>query len=150
VYWRVWSRSVRRAVHDPLSPVPWVEVFAVFIVSHLAGDFLLQTEWQATNKAGGLGGDPARRRALLSHVCTYTLAFVPALIWLAGEIGAWAVAIGALIAVPHLIQDDGRLLAVYMRQVKHADGQANPSVAAAADQAFHFLALFLTALLATS
>jgi hypothetical protein len=130
--------------------MPWVEAFAALVVSHLVGDYLLQTDWQAKNKRGGLGPDPVARRALLSHIASYTLAFVPALIWLAGEIGAWAVAIGALIAVPHLIQDDGRLLAAYMRHVKHADGQANPSVAAAADQAFHFLALFLTALLATS
>jgi len=130
--------------------MPWVEAFAALVVSHLVGDYLLQTDWQARNKRGGLGPDPVARRALLSHIASYTLAFVPALIWLAGEIGAWAVAIGALIAVPHLIQDDGRLLAAYMRHVKHADGQANPSVAAAADQAIHFLALFLTALLATS
>ena len=63
--------------------MPWVEVFAVFVVSHLAGDYLLQTDWQAENKRGGLGGDPVARRALLSHVTTYTLAFVPAFIWLA-------------------------------------------------------------------
>ena len=31
--------------------MPWVEVFAVFIVAHLAGDFLLQTDWQAPNAA---------------------------------------------------------------------------------------------------
>jgi type IV secretory pathway TrbD component len=130
--------------------MPWVEAFAAFVVCHLVGDYLLQTDWEARNKRGGLGPDPEARRALLSHIATYTLAFVPALIWLADEIGAWAVGIGALIAVPHMIQDDGRLLAVYMRRVKHADGQANPSVAAAADQSFHFLALFLTALLAAS
>ena len=34
-----------------------------------------------------------------------------------------------------------------MLRVKHADARANPSVAAAADQTFHILALFLTALL---
>jgi hypothetical protein len=48
--------------------VPWVEVFAVVLVSHAVGDFLLQTEWQATHKRGGLGQDPVRRRALLAHV----------------------------------------------------------------------------------
>jgi len=36
--------------------VSWVEVFAVFVVSHLVGDFLIQTEWQASHKLGGLGG----------------------------------------------------------------------------------------------
>jgi hypothetical protein len=130
--------------------MPWVEVFAAFVVSHLVGDYLLQTDWQARNKRGGLGSDPEARRALLSHIASYTLAFVPALIWLADDIGAWAVGIGALIAVPHLIQDDGRPLAVYMLRVKHAEPRSNPSVAAAADQTFHFVALFLTALLAGS
>ena len=49
----------------------------------MVGDYLLQTDWQARNKRGGLGGDPVARRALLTHVTTYTLAFVPALIWIA-------------------------------------------------------------------
>jgi hypothetical protein len=130
--------------------MPWVEVFAAFVVAHLVGDYLLQTDWQARNKRGGLGPDRESRRALLSHIASYTLAFVPVLVWLADEIGAWAVGVGALIAVPHLVQDDGRLLTEYVRRVKHADAQATPSVAAAADQTFHFLALFLTALLAGS
>jgi hypothetical protein len=126
--------------------MPWVEVFAAFVVCHLVGDYLFQTDWQALNKRGGLGPDPLARRALLSHITTYTLAFVPALIWLADDIGAWAIGTGALIAVPHWVQDDGRLLAAYIVRVKHTDPRANPSIAAAADQSFHFLALFLTAL----
>ncbi|MGH2763819.1 MAG: DUF3307 domain-containing protein [Thermoleophilaceae bacterium] len=128
--------------------MPWVEVFAAFVVCHLVGDYLLQTDWQARHKRGGLGPDPQSRRALASHIASYTLAFVPALVWLSDDIGAWAVGIGALIAAPHFVQDDGRLLAAYITRVKHADCQANPGVTAAADQAFHFLALFLTALLA--
>jgi hypothetical protein len=127
--------------------MPWVEVFATFVVCHLVGDYLLQTDWQALHKRGGLGADPLSRRALVHHVTGYTLAFVPALIWLAGEIGAWAIATGALVFIPHMVQDDGRLLGLYMLRVKHTDPRANPGVAAAADQTFHFLALFLTALL---
>ena len=127
--------------------MPWVEVFAAFVVCHLVGDYLLQTDWQALHKRGGLGADPVARRALMSHIANYTLAFVPALVWLADDIGAWAIATGALIAVPHWIQDDGRLLTAYIRRVKHTDPLANLSVAAAADQSFHFVALFLTALL---
>jgi hypothetical protein len=128
--------------------MPWVEVFAAFVVCHLVGDYLLQTDWQAMHKRGGLGPDPVSRRALASHIAGYTLAFVPALIWLADDIGAWAIGVGALVAVPHWIQDDGRLLALYMLRVKHADPKENPSLAGAVDQSFHFLALFLTALLA--
>lgn len=130
--------------------MPWVEVLAAFVVCHLVGDYLLQTDWQALNKRGGLGADPVARRALASHIAGYTLAFVPALVWLADDIGAWVVGVAALIAVPHWIQDDGRLLSAYMRRVKHTDPRANLSVTAAADQTFHFVALFLTALLAGS
>ncbi len=126
----------------------WPEVFIVFVLSHLVGDFLLQTDWQAQNKAGGLGANPVQRRALASHVAVYALTFVPALIWLAGEIGARAVAIGALIAVPHLVQDDGRLLASYIRRVKGPDAAGIPVAVVGADQALHMLALFGAALLA--
>jgi hypothetical protein len=61
--------------------------------------------------AGGLGRDALARRALLSHVVVYVLGFMPALVWLGFRIGAaGAVGIGALIALTHLVQDDGRLL----------------------------------------
>ena len=57
------------------------------------------------------------------------------------------IGLAALIAIPHLIQDDGRLLTAYARVFKKADLDANPALGATLDQAFHFLALFLTALL---
>jgi uncharacterized protein DUF3307 len=129
----------------------WFEVFAVLLVSHLVGDYLLQTDWQAVHKRGGLGADPVARRALLSHVATYTLAFVPALIWLAGDLSAIAVVgVAAAIAVPHMVQDDGRLLAIYVRRVKGCDIVAFPLVGAAVDQTMHIVALFGLALLAAS
>jgi hypothetical protein len=129
----------------------WFEVFAVFLVSHLVGDYLLQTDWQAVHKHRGLGADPVARRALVSHVVTYTIAFVPALIWLAGDLSAVAVVgVAAGIAIPHLIQDDGRLLALYVRRVKGCDIAAFPLVGAAVDQTMHIVALFGLALLATS
>jgi hypothetical protein len=130
--------------------MPWVEVFAVFVVSHLIGDYAVQTDWQALHKRGGLSGDPVMRRALLSHIATYTLTFVPALIWLWSSRGAWVFGVAGVIAVPHLVQDDGRLLASYALRVKKADLGMNPSLGAALDQSFHVLALFLTALLAGS
>jgi hypothetical protein len=126
----------------------WVEVFAVFFVSHLMGDFALQTEWQALNKSGGLGDDPEARRALLSHIATYTLAYVPALVWLAGEIGIGAtLGTAALIALPHLVQDDGRLVRIWVTRVKRNDPRENPSVTVMVDQTFHLVALLLLALL---
>lgn len=125
----------------------WVEVFAVLLVCHLVGDFLLQTDWQARHKYRGLGDDPVARRALLSHVVTYTLAFVPALIWIGAETSpARAIGIGVLVGVPHLIQDDRRLLDAYMARVKGLS-QTSSGLAVAVDQSFHVLALFGTALL---
>ena len=126
----------------------WVAVFDVFLVCHLVGDFLLQTDWQANNKYAGLGGDPARRRALISHVVTYTLAFLPALVWIGCETEAWRALLAAVvIAVPHLIQDDGRLLDAYMRRIKGPGSVASPGIRIAADQSFHVLFLLGTALL---
>jgi hypothetical protein len=129
--------------------VPWVEIFAVFFVSHLAGDFLLQTEWQANHKHGGLR-DPRRRGALAAHVFTYTLAFVPALVWLSDSLGLGVLWLAALIAGPHLVQDDGGLVDAFMRGVKHADPREHPALGVAVDQSFHLVVLFLTALVAGS
>jgi uncharacterized protein DUF3307 len=128
--------------------MPWVEIFIVFVVCHMTGDFLLQTEWQARNKRGGLGGNPLARRALVSHIATYTLAFVPALVWLADDLGAGVLALAALIAAPHLVQDDGRLVTAFMVSFKGVGPEDHPNLALAVDQSFHVLALFGAALVA--
>ena len=128
----------------------WVEVFAVFVVCHLVGDYLLQTDWQAKHKRAGLRPGRESQRALASHILTYTLAYVPAFVWLAGEIGTTLIPVVALIAIPHWIQDDGRLLTLYIEKVKGMEAAGNKAVAAAVDQSFHFLVLLATALLATS
>jgi hypothetical protein len=126
----------------------WVAVFDVFIVCHLVGDFLLQTDWQATHKEHGLGGDRVRRRALVAHVATYTLAFVPALVWIGLETEAWrAVLAAVLIALPHLIQDDRRPLDLWMRKVKGPASVESPGLRIAVDQSFHVAMLFGVALL---
>ncbi len=126
--------------------MPWVDVFAVFVVCHVTGDYLLQTEWQATHKRGGLGTDAVARRALASHVTMYTLAFLPALIWLGDELGAAVIGVAALIALPHLVQDDGRAIGAYARAVKHIEPASHRVVMAAVDQSFHIVTLFLVAL----
>jgi hypothetical protein len=127
--------------------VNWGEVFAVFVVCHLVGDFLLQTDWQAANKENGLGHDSLHRRALAAHVLIYMAAFVPALVWIGIETDALrALAIAVVIAVPHAIQDDRRLLDAYMRRVKGL-ADSSLSLRIAVDQSFHVLFLFGTALL---
>jgi Protein of unknown function (DUF3307) len=127
--------------------VDWVEVFVVLLVSHLVGDFAIQTEWQAGHKYGGLGPDPTARRALLAHVLTYTLAFVPAFVWLWDDLGAGVFALAALVFIPHLIQDDGRLLDGYVVHIKRTNPAAHPAVRLAVDQTLHVVVLFGLALL---
>jgi hypothetical protein len=124
----------------------WTEVFAVFLVSHLAGDYLLQTEWQAQNKHGGLGSDPVHRRALVEHIATYGLAFVPAFVWVATDVGWWVVVVSVAVLLPHLVQDDGRPVLAYLRVVKHTRAGPAEFIFIAVDQSLHVLALFAVAL----
>jgi hypothetical protein len=129
--------------------VTWPALFGVFLLSHLAGDFLLQTDWQATHKAHGsrVGGP---HRALAAHGLSYTLAFVPALLWVAGEHGAAAaIAIALLIALPHVVIDDGRLVGAWVHHVKRVDGTPTIVVRLGVDQTLHILALAGVAYLVT-
>ncbi len=126
----------------------WIELYTAFFVSHLVGDYLLQTDWQARNKRAGLARHAGlARRALLTHIFTYTLAFLPAL--LIDEAGVSLLWVIPLIAVPHAIQDDGRLLHAYMRKVKGLDPDVNLPVSIAVNQTFHLLTLLGLALLAS-
>jgi hypothetical protein len=126
----------------------WAAVYVVLLVSHIAGDFLLQTEWQALNKRGGLGPSRESRRALRNHALTYTLAYVPGLVWVASERGdALPVLLAVLITLPHVIVDDGRLLRSWMRTVKHVPDPA-PGLVIMVDQSFHLVMLLPVALLA--
>ena len=125
----------------------WVSVFTAFLVAHMVGDYLFQTDWQARHKRGGLSGDRVAFKALVSHVTTYTLAFVPALIWIGDQLDAgWALLSAVLVFVPHLLIDDGRFVRAYLANVKRADG-FDVGLAASVDQSFHVLSLFLVALL---
>ena len=125
----------------------WVSVFAAFLVAHMVGDYLFQTDWQARNKRGGLSGRGESRRALVSHVTSYTIAFVPAFVWIGTELDAgWAVVAAVLVFLPHLGIDDGRIVRLYLSRVKRADG-FDVGLAASVDQSFHVLSLFLVAIL---
>ena len=125
----------------------WPPVFAAFLVCHLAGDLLLQTEWQALTKVRGLG-DPEGRRALLAHAATYMLPYLPVLIWIAEDRSvARAVLVALLIAVPHVLVDDGHFVAAWLRQVKHSP-HAAPSLRLMVDQSFHVVCLLGAAVIA--
>jgi hypothetical protein len=127
----------------------WSAVLLALLVSHAVGDVLFQTEWQALNKLGGLR-TPAARHALFSHVTLYMLAFVPALVWIGLNTSAWrAVAVAALIALPHMLIDDGRIVSFWLRRVKGAN-RPTMALAIAVDQSFHVVLLLAAALVAVS
>jgi hypothetical protein len=127
----------------------WPAVLAAFLVCHLAGDLLLQTEWQALTKVRGLG-DREGRRALVAHVLTYILPYLPVLVWIGDERGALrAVVVALLIFVPHIVIDDGRLVGVWLREVKHSPHPA-PSLRLMVDQSFHIVCLLGVAVLAAA
>ena len=127
----------------------WYAVLLAFLVCHLTGDLLLQTEWQAITKVRGLG-DPEGRRALLLHGTTYTLAYVPALIWVAVDRTALgAIGVALLIAIPHVLIDDGHFTRVWMHEVKHAP-DPTPSLRLMVDQSFHVVCLLAVALIAAA
>ncbi len=129
----------------------WSEVFIVLLVCHLAGDFVLQTEWQALHKLGGLGRDPERRRALLLHVTTYSIPMLAAFLWIAVDDGAArAVVAGAIVVGTHLVQDDGRLLRTYVQRVNKTDPQFGTPLMIAIDQSFQIMWLFAAALVAAA
>lgn len=125
----------------------WAPLFIAFLGCHLVGDFLLQTEWQANNKMGGLGADAVARSALLQHVAVYTAACLPALIWIGAEGGAaLGAAAAAIVFLPHVAIDDGRLRHRYMSAVK---GTPNPPpfwLDVAVDQSMHLVCLLAAAL----
>jgi hypothetical protein len=129
--------------------VTWPALFGVFLLSHLAGDFLLQTDWQASHK-GQVARGGAPHRALGAHGLTYTLAFVPALLWVAAESGAAAaLGIALLVMLPHMLIDDGRLVAAWVHRVKRVHGTPTTVVRLGVDQTLHVLALAAVAFLVT-
>jgi Protein of unknown function (DUF3307) len=129
----------------------WSALFGVFLLSHLTGDFLFQTNWQATHKRHGLRRDSEARRALVWHGFVYTLAFVPALIWVAVESGIpTGLGVAALVLLPHVIIDDGTLVASWVRHIKHVEGTPSVVVRLGVDQSLHVLALAGVALLVTT
>jgi hypothetical protein len=83
-------------------------------------------------------------------VFSYTVAFVPAFVWLYDSLGLGVLWLAALIAVPHLVQDDGWLLDQFMFTVKRADPREHRALTITVDQVFHVVVLFLTALVAAS
>src|SRR5262249_24598200 len=116
---------------------------------HVVGDVLFQTDSQAREKARGFS-DPTGRKALARHISTYEAAFIPVLVWIALETSALrAVGVAALVAITHLVIDDGRLVGLWLHRVKRAADPAR-ALSIAVDQTFPLLSLLAGALVAAS
>jgi Protein of unknown function (DUF3307) len=143
------AQRASAAVPLERSDVSWSAVLLALLVSHMVGDVLFQTDQQALLKVRGLG-DAAGRLALATHVGTYTLAFLPVLVWIGLEMDlARALLLGLLIAITHLLIDDGRLVGAWVRKVKRAT-EPGRGLLIAVDQSFHVLCLLGVALLAVA
>jgi Protein of unknown function (DUF3307) len=127
----------------------WSSVLMALLVSHVTGDVLLQTDWQALNKGRG-ADDAVARRALAGHLAAYTAAFVPALVWIGRTRGIGrSLSVGGVVVGSHLVIDEGRVAGAWARRVKRSP---KPPLALliAVDQGFHTLSLLAAALVATT
>jgi hypothetical protein len=118
-------------------------LFETLVIAHVVGDWLLQTEWQATNKA-------TNWRALLAHVTVYHIIVLAALLWRlgAGEPLVYAV-VGGL-AVIHAVMDRKRSVHWFMRAMRISVKRAPEGwLATAVDQSLHLVWLALAVLILT-
>lgn len=115
--------------------------FILLFLSHMIGDWLLQTEHQAMNKAKGRFFNGA----LFFHCFGYTLSFVPAF-WL-GQIDWWWL---ALIFSSHMFLDRRWPVIWWIRLVKRTSEETIKNLfwlVIAVDQVIHILILAAIALI---
>jgi hypothetical protein len=118
-------------------------VFESLLIAHVVGDWLLQTEWQAVNKASNW-------RALLSHVLVYHFV-VLVVLWARfgiAEPAVYAVVVG--LAVIHAVMDRKRPVEQFMRMMRISVTRAPEGwLVIAVDQSLHLVWLALATLILT-
>lgn len=121
-------------------------LFVLFYIAHKIGDYWVQTDWQAQNKA-------KRFDALLAHGTTYGLTFVPfmAIAAAAGIVTWWHLFLVPIaITAPHMWFDTRKPLDWYWVHVKKLslDPASHPLFATLRlemDQGYHIATLALAA-----
>lgn len=118
-------------------------VFETLLIAHVVGDWLLQTEWQAVNKASNW-------RALFTHVAVYHLVVLAALLWRvgAGDPRVYLVVVG--LAVVHAVMDRKRSVAWFIR-VMRISVERSPErwLTIAVDQSLHLVWLAVATVILT-
>jgi len=116
-----------------------MSIFEWLIVVHLVADWVLQTEYQALNKAEG----KFFNRALWAHCVNYTACFIPVIFW--GNLPVWWL---LWILSTHLFLDR-RWPIIWIRLHVHHDSPENIAksfwLTIAVDQVAHILVLAVVA-----
>ena len=81
-------------------------LFEVFLITHLAMDWIFQWKWEATNKAKNLF-------ALFFHCAVYTAGFIPAFLYFEINL-TWLI----LIFISHAVIDNRKLLFFILEKFK--------------------------------
>jgi len=118
-----------------------VSVFDSLLLAHLLGDWILQTEWQATNKQSSW-------RAMFSHVVVYHLAILVALwLWYGFDQPLVYIVVAGL-AVSHAILDRRWPVIALMRALRSStSGEPEKWLLVVFDQCLHILLLGVSAVL---
>lgn len=86
-------------------------LFESLLLAHLAGDWLLQTEWQALNKDRDW-------RAMLTHVVFYHLLVLIVLMLWYGPENPYIYLVTVVLAITHAVLDRRRSVAWIMRTLR--------------------------------
>lgn len=116
-------------------------IFEGMILAHILGDWLLQTEWQAKNKASDW-------RAMFVHIALYHLVLL-ATLWLGFSLHGWytVIIVGGL-AVSHAILDQRAFVRWVIRAFRLSVNREPESwFCIVIDQSLHFLLLGVAAAL---
>lgn len=115
--------------------------FELLIVAHLAGDWLLQTEWMATEKRYNW-------RALLSHVAAYHALMLVVLGYRFGFGNPMVCAVVAGLALTHAVLDRGWPVLRIMRLLRiSVERPPERWLEIAVDQTLHILLLAAAAII---
>ncbi|MGG1629619.1 DUF3307 domain-containing protein [Rossellomorea sp. NRS-1567] len=116
-------------------------LFLTLYIGHKIGDYLLQTDNQATKKHGDW-------MALLQHCLVYTLVLTLLPYFILGYFSITAILI---IFITHVVIDKGEFLKWWAQSVKGIKKPDDPNVKQAIfelDQAFHYIVIFVISILA--
>ncbi len=116
-----------------------MNVFAWLLMGHLVGDWLLQSDWMATDKKNGL-----LTLAGAAHFTTYTAVIMVAL-WLSGAMNNkpafYPVLSAIIIFFSHWLLDSTDIVKLWMRFYGQSDSKKFVQVVV--DQTIHLLVLTL-------